>query len=280
MRFAICNETFPDWPLERGFEFAAECGYTGVEIAPFTMQPAAEHADVARITAAERQTVRKQAEAAGLEVIGLHWLLAKTTGLHLTSPDAAVRQRTTEYFKELARLCRDLGGSLMVLGSPQQRSLQPGVTYQQGLRYAAEVLAGALPTFEETGVTLAFEPLAPVLTDFVTTAAQGVELIEILSSPHCRLHLDCIAMSTESTSIPDLLRRHRSLLAHVHANDPNKQGPGFGDLDFRPIFTALGEIDYAGWVSVEVFDFTPSPERLARESFDYMRAVLEDLAAA
>lgn len=278
MKFAICNETFPDWPLARGFEFAAECGYTGVEIAPFTMQPRAEHADVAKISAAERLQVRREAEAAGLEVIGLHWLLAKTSGVHLTSPDAAVRRRTSEYFRELARLCRDLGGSIMVLGSPQQRNLQSGVSYELALQYAAEVLGEALPTFEETGVTLAFEPLAPALTNFITTAEQGVQLIEMLASPHCRLHLDCIAMATEPTPIPELLRRHRAVLAHVHANDPDKQGPGFGELDFHPIFNALGEIDYQGWVSVEVFDFAPGPERLARESIEYMRSVLDDLA--
>ena len=49
-----------------------------------------------------------------LEVVGLHWLLAKTEGYYLTSPEEAVRNRTADYLAELARLCRDLGGKLLV----------------------------------------------------------------------------------------------------------------------------------------------------------------------
>jgi len=266
MKFAICNETFVDWPFERAFAFARECGYTGIEIAPFTIDT-----DARRITPAQRSEVRQQAEAAGLEVIGLHWLLAKTEGFYLTSPDAAVRRRTAEYLAELARLCRDLGGSLLVLGSPLQRNLLPGVSYDQAMDYAAEVLTEAMPACEAQDVILAVEPLGPAEGDFLNTAADAVRLIEKVGSPHCRLHLDCKAMSSETTSIPELLRAHRDLMVHFHANDPNRQGPGFGELDFVPIFEALGEIDYRGWVSVEVFDYTPGVETLARQSIEYMQ---------
>src|SRR6516225_4515030 len=123
MRFAICNETFQDWPLDRACAFAAECGYQGIEIAPFTL--AARAGD---ITQQQRTEVCRIASAAGLEVIGLHWLLAKTEGFHLTSPDRTVRQRTADYLIELVRLCGDLGGRVMVLGSPQQRNLADGMT--------------------------------------------------------------------------------------------------------------------------------------------------------
>lgn len=272
MKFAICNETFENWPFDQAFALAADSGYTGLEIAPFTI-----NTDARQITDAQRATVRRQADQAGLEILGLHWLLAKTTGYHLTSPDAAVRKATGDYLAELARLCRDLGGSIMVHGSPQQRNLLPGVTQDEAYKYAAEVIQQALPTLEECDVTLAIEPLAPVLTNFMQTAAEGVRLIEMIGSPHVRLHLDCIAMSTEATPIPDLIKRHRDLMVHFHANDPNKLGPGFGDLDFHPIFTALGEIDYRGWVSVEVFDLAPGVERISRESISYMKEVLEDL---
>ena len=89
--------------------------------------------------------VVRQAKASGLEVVGLHWLLAKTNGYYLTTPDAEVRRRTSRYVQELARLCRDVGGSRMIFGSPQQRNILPGVTPEQAMSYAEEVVAEALP---------------------------------------------------------------------------------------------------------------------------------------
>ncbi len=269
VKLAICNETFQDWPFEKAFALAAECGYTGIEIAPFTV---AEY--VTAIAATRRTEIRRLAEKNRLEVVGLHWLLAKTQGLHLTSPDRAVRLKTAQYLGELARFCADLGGKLLVFGSPKQRSLLPGVGRQEAVRHAAEVFLAALPVLEKAGVTLALEPLTPAETDFVNTAAEAVEVIEKVGSPRCRLHLDCKAMSSEKTPIPDLLRKHRAALAHFHANDPNGQGPGFGRLDFVPILRTLREIGYGGWISVEVFDYSPGVERLARESIRYLRECL------
>jgi sugar phosphate isomerase/epimerase len=273
MRFAICNETFLDWPFDKAFAFARDCGYTGIEIAPFTIAT-----NVREISAARRAEVRRQAEDAGLEVLGLHWLLAKTTGFHLTSPDPAVRRATAGYVADLARCCRELGGWVLVFGSPMQRNLPAGVTHEQGMEFAAEVFRSVVPVLEETEVTLAIEPLGPAEGNFLNRSADGARLAEMVGSPFCRLHLDCKAMSSEPEPIPDIVRRHRDMLVHFHANDANKLGPGFGEIDFHPIFEALGQIDYQGWVSVEVFDYSPGVERLARESIEYMQGCLAELA--
>ncbi len=268
-KFAICNETFRGWPCEKAFQFAAECGYKGIEIAPFTISNL-----VTDIPAKRRTALRRLAEKNGVVIVGLHWLLAKTKGFHLTSPDRAVRKRTATYLGELARFCADLGGRLLVFGSPRQRNLKEGVTRAQGMQYAKEVFRETLPVLEKTNVRIALEPLSPKTTTFLRTAAEAVELIKLVDAPRVRLILDCNAMSSEVTPIPELLRQHRSHLVHVHANDPNSQGPGFGKLDFVPIFTALRQIAFSGWVSVEVFDYTPGPERLARESIAYMKRCL------
>lgn len=270
MKYAICNETFVDWPCDRAFAAARECGYTGIEIAPFTL-----NTDARQITAAQKADVRKQAAASGLEVIGLHWLLAKTTqGFHLTTTDAAVRKKTGEYIQDLARLCRELGGRIMVFGSPLQRNLQPGVTHEQGMQHAAEVFKACVPTFEKEDVVLAIEPLGPPDGNFLNTVADGKRLMDMIGSPHCRLHLDCKAMATESRPVASNIREFAPWMEHFHANDPNKLGPGMGELDFVPIMQALVDVKYQGWVSVEVFDYSPGPEHIARTSLRNMQAAL------
>ena len=272
MKFAICNETFQDWPFEKAFSFARELGYTGIEFAPFTIATSAYD-----ITPARRSEIRLQVEAAGLETVGLHWLLAKTQGYYLTTPDVEVRRKTSEYLGELARLCRDLGGNLMVLGSPLQRNLLQGVTHDEAMQYAAGVIRGAAPALAECGVTLAVEPLGPAEGDFLRTADLGVELVEMVDSPNCKLHLDVKAMSSEAKPIPQILRDCAQHMVHFHANDANRRGPGMGEIDFVPIFRTLREIGYRGWVSVEVFDYEPGVERLARESMENMRRVLAEV---
>ncbi len=266
MKFAICNETFGDWPLDRALQMAAELGYRGWEVAPFMLAD-----DIRSFTAAQRTEYRQQVNAHGLEVIGLHWLLAKTTGLHLTSPDRQVRLQTANYLGELARLCADLGGAFMVLGSPLQRNLETGQDEESAYANAAEVLESVLPVLAETNVVLALEPLGPVETNFMNTAAQARKLQELVGDAHIALHLDMKAMSSESQSIPQLLFEHQDWMVHFHANDPNRQGPGMGELNIQPVFDALQKIQYSGWVSVEVFDYDPGIETLVRESMQNMQ---------
>lgn len=270
MKYAICNEMFVDWPFPKAFSFARECGYTGIEFAPFTMGD-----DAHSISPEVRSTTRQQASDAGLEVVGLHWLLAKTDGYYLTSPQASIRRDTASYLGALAALCRDLGGHIMVLGSPHQRNLLPGVNYERALDYAADVIRQAVPAFEDCDVTLAVEPLGPEEGDFLLTAAAGIELVQLVESDRVRLHLDVKAMSTEERPVPWIIRESSDYTVHFHANDPNRRGPGMGKVDFVPIFQTLDEIGYDGWVSVEVFDYEPGAEFLARESIHYMMACQE-----
>jgi len=271
-RFAMCNETFGDWEQPRIFRTLAEVGYAGVEIAPFTLNN-----DVRKISAQQRESVRTAADEAGIRVVALHWLLARTEGLHLTHPDREIRENTAEYLGHLARFCRDLGGQVMVFGSPKQRNLLPGVDRAQGMKHAKEVLQRAMPVLDECQVTLALEPLSRGTTNFLTTAADAVELAEMVDSARCQLLLDCLAMSTESVPPAELIRRHAKHLVHFHANDPNRRGPGMGELDFRPILQALRDVDYRGWVSVEVFDDSPGAEKIARDSLAYLKKVVAGL---
>ena len=123
MKFAICNEMFAGWDFDRVCGFIAECGYDGVEIAPFTFND-----DPGMISENEATRIGDTARAAGLELTGMHWLLAQPTGLHITTPDDAVRQRSIKHAQHLSRLCATMGGRIMVWGSPKQRDVVEGDT--------------------------------------------------------------------------------------------------------------------------------------------------------
>jgi sugar phosphate isomerase/epimerase len=159
----------------------------------------------------------------------------------------------------------------MVFGSPNQRSVLEGVSPEQAWTHALETFRQALPVLKRLGVVLCMEPLTTAETNFLTTAAQAADLVRELESPNIRLMLDVKAMSSEPIAPADLIRAHSDLLSHVHANDANMRGPGFGNTDFVPIAQALRDVHYHGWVSVEVFDFKPDPITIARGSMDYLR---------
>jgi len=265
MNYAICNETFDGWAHDRVCGFIAELGYAGLEIAPFTLAPL-----ITDVQPLQRRELRAQAEAEGIHILGLHWLLAKTNGFQLISPVEEVRNATADYLGELARCAADLGGDILVLGSPKQRNVPAGFTVDRACDFAVDVLERVLPVLDETGVSLCLEPLTPHETDFMNTAADAVAIIERLGHPLLRLHLDVKAMTAEPQSAAETIRKYPAHLKHFHANDPNLRGPGFGDTDFVPIFAALKAIDYSGYVSVEVFDYSPDPETIARESLAYM----------
>jgi sugar phosphate isomerase/epimerase len=268
VRFAICNELFENWPFAKVCRYVKSIGYDGLEVAPFTLAPR-----ITDVDAVQRRELRRQAADAGVEIIGLHWLLARTEGLYLTSPDAAVRQRTADYLVALAEATRDLGGELMVFGSPKQRSLLSGVSWDQAFDLAVDTFRRAMPGIAASGVRLCMEPLAPVETDFINTCAEGARLMDAVGHPAFVLHLDVKAMSNETAPITELIRRYASRAGHFHANDPNMRGPGFGEVDFTPIFGALRDAGYERWVSVEVFDYSPDPETVARQSVEYMQSV-------
>jgi sugar phosphate isomerase/epimerase len=268
MKLAICNEIFQGWPIETVLDYCARLGYDGMEIAPFTLAKTVDE-----ITPETRRHIREAAAGRGLEICGLHWLLARTEGMGLTHVDAAVRQKTAGYLCELVDCCADLGGKVLVFGSPQQRNVPPELTPEQAWELATDTLRPAVRRAEERQTVFCFEPLAPSETNFINTAAEAIRFASQFQSPAMKIILDVKAMCSEKRAIPEIIRQSWPHFAHFHANDENRKGPGFGEVDFRPIAGALLETGYQGYVSVEVFRFEEGPEAIASGSLKYLRRI-------
>jgi sugar phosphate isomerase/epimerase len=269
LKIGICNELFKGWTLKDVFKYVSELGYEGVEIAPFTISD-----DVSKIMYKERKEINELASSYELEVIGTHWLLMTPKGLHLTHPDENIRHLTKQYLCEIVKFTTDIGGKYLVLGSPQQRNVLEGVSFQQAWNYAKQILLECSRFAKEYGAVIALEPLKKEFTNFINTADEALKLIREVSHPNLKLHLDVFSMSDEQKPIPELIRKSKKYLAHFHANDDNGLGPGFGTVDYVPIIETLEEIKYDGFLSVEVFDFSLGPKRIANNSLENIRRLL------
>jgi sugar phosphate isomerase/epimerase len=276
MRIALCNEVLAGMPLERQCEYAARLGYDGLEIAPFTLSPSPE-----KLSAADAAKIRATVEASGLVVTGLHWLLVKPEGLSLTDPDVAVRTRTLDVMMRLVGLCAELGGAVLVHGSPKQRQIAPGETHEVALARLRDAAAQVALAAARVGVVYCIEPLSARETAVVNTIAEAAELVRSIDHPNLRTMIDCSAAGlTETSSIPELIDRWlpTGLIAHIQVNDPNRRGPGQGEMKFAPILAALKRHHYAGTIAVEPFDYSPDGPGVAAFSAGYLRGLLEATA--
>jgi sugar phosphate isomerase/epimerase len=275
MRIALCNEVLAGMPLERQCEYAAALGYDGLEIAPFTLAAAPE------ISTGEAAKIRATIEASGLVVTGLHWLLIKPEGLSLTDPDAAVRARTLEVMVRLTGLCAELGGAVLVHGSPKQRQIAPGETREVALARLRDGLAQVALAAARVGVIYCIEPLSKRETALINTVAEATELVRAIDHPNLRTMIDCSAAGlAETVPVPALIDRWLStgLIAHLQVNDPNRRGPGQGEMKFAPILAALKRHNYTGAIAVEPFDYSPDGQGAAAFSSGYLRGLREALS--
>jgi D-psicose/D-tagatose/L-ribulose 3-epimerase len=273
VKIGLCHELFGDWPIQRVFAYAAALGCHGVEIAPWTLAGSLDE-----LTPQRRREIRRAAETHGVEILGLHWLLVKPEGLSINHPDPDIRRRTQEQMRGLIHLCADLGGRVLTHGSPDQRTVQPGWDIAESWRWARETFEACLPTAEERGAVYCIEPLARVNTNFVNTVDDALRLVREIDHPCFQLMVDCRSAEESGGAVAAL---HTALasgnLRHVHVNDANGNGPGFGHVRFAPILQALIDGAYSGYVSVEVFEFEPDPRTIAARSVGYLTGILEAL---
>src|SRR5262249_7183828 len=151
--------------------------------------------------------------------------------------------------------CADMGGHIMVLGSPAQRRLpvsDPSLGARPPAELAAERLLACLePALDRAtahGITLCLEPLPPPEADFVLRLHEAVALVQKFGHPNLKTIFDVKSASSEGVPLPDLIREFAPYIVHVHANDANRRGPGFGETDFVPVLATLQEVGYKGYV--------------------------------
>jgi len=270
-KYAMCNESMREKNWSEQCQITAEAGYQGIEIASFTLVKEG----VQEITAANRKEMAAIMKEAGIECAGLHWLLAPPPkGLHFTTADKAVRRKTAAYLEELIDFCGDLGGTVMIFGSPKQRNTV-GISIDEAKKHFADGLAAAAKHAKKRGVKILVEPLDTRQTDVVNTMAEALEIVKRVNHPAIELMFDFHNTLNETEPFDVLIKKFYKRIFHVHVQEMDGKHLGRGSAvnDYVKAFQELKDLEYDKWISLEVFDFSPGGRRIAEESMKVLKQI-------
>lgn len=275
-KYAMCNESMAELSWAEQCQIIGNAGYQGVEIAAFTLVKEG----VQEIGPAKRKEMVSTMGRAGIECVGLHWLLAPPPKeLHFTTPDRAVRRKTVAYFSKLIDFCGDLGGKVMIFGSPKQRNTR-GIPVEEAKQYFAEGLKKVADHAQQRDIKILIEPLGHRVTDVVNTLAEALALAQQVDHPAVQIMFDFNNTVDETEPYDVLIRKYAKRIHHVHVQEQGGKHLGTGNAvnDYVKAFQVLKDLQFSDWISLEVFDFSPGGKRIAEESMNVLREIEGKLA--
>ncbi|QDS93690.1 D-tagatose 3-epimerase [Roseimaritima multifibrata] len=244
--------------LRAGCELAARMGFDAVEI--FAPGP----------DAVDRDELRTLLDDNGLDLAavgtGAGWVKHR---LQLADAAAEKRRQAIDFVRTMI----DFGGpfgAFAIIGSMQGR-YDAEVDQPTARGYLAEALEELGEHATQYKVPLVYEPLNRYETNQVNTIAQGVDLLEQLSTDNVELLADLFHMHIEERDVAQALKDGDPHIGHIHFVDSNRRPVGEGHMNFIPIIEALREIQFEGYLSAEAFPY-PTPEAAAEQTmraYDY-----------
>jgi fructoselysine 3-epimerase len=265
--------SFPVWvpayTLEDTIERIAKIGYEGIEIGA-----GSPHAYPPCLTKERRKHIRKVLDDNGIALSSMLPALSGGPGHNLTSPIPEERRHTIDHYKDLVELTAEWGGKI-VLYIPGWIIF--GTTFKQAWEWSTAALSEIADKAARFDVTLVIEPVS-FDTNFVDKGEEAIEMMEEVNKPNVKLMFDTFHTLYRKEPSSDYIYRMGKNLRHMHISDNNRLPPGQGRGDFISVINALKDIDFDGYLTMELgFDRRDiEPDFVARQSYEYLKPLVDE----
>ena len=137
-------------------------------------------------------------------------------------------------------------------------------TLIENLRYAAEKLKAA-------GILLLAEPIntRDIPGFFLNRTEQALALFDEVGSDNLKLQYDIYHMQIMEGDLAPTIEKHLARIAHVQlADNPGRNEPGTGEINYPFLFAHLYRLVYDGWIGCEY-----KPKAATSEGLVWLEAV-------
>ncbi|HZK38712.1 MAG TPA: TIM barrel protein [Clostridia bacterium] len=243
LKFSPCIEMmFTSEPFMERFAAVRAAGLDCAEFWGWT------HRDPAQLKeASEKSAVKITSMCIGTKDTALDAEYGKKA---LLAPDSG--QVLVKVVEESIEMAKFLGVPALIITTGQERE---DVSHEQQHDYVVEALRAAAPLFEKSGIMAVLEPLN-ILCDhkgyFLSSGYEAFDIIREVNSPKVKLLYDIYHQQiTEGNLIPNI-RKYIDLIGHFHvADNPGRNQPGTGEINYKNVFAAIDALNYDGYVGLE-----------------------------
>ncbi len=282
-RLAFSSNAYLRCSFERAAESIGRLGYEGIEI-----MADVPHAWPAYLLEEQKEGIRRSLREADLAISNINAFMMNAINdprqkyWHPSwiEPDRHYRQIRIDHTIRALDLAKELGSPCITTepGGP----LEPGQSWQAGLKMFLESLKPVMDHAEKTGVLLLIEPEPGLL---IETAEQFEEFMKHLGdlgdSPSVGLNFDVGHFYCVKDEPAPTVHRLAKWMKHVHLEDiaatrvHHHLIPGDGAIDFASVFKALDAVNYQGWVTIELYPYVDDPDLAARTARERVLKIIE-----
>ena len=253
--------TIYEIPIKESIERIAKYGYDGIEIMP---------EDPTRVNINEIKEIinEKNLEVAAIgsgQVYTYHHL----SFIH---PNKEIREKAIKKVNECIDFARKIDSKIVIIGLVKGK-IEGGISLDKAWENLIECIKKCGEYAEKYDIKLAIEPDNRYETDIVNNADEALKLIKEVNLKSVKLMLDTFHMNIEEVSFYQTIKNASKELIHFHVADSNRCAPGMGHINFKEIMDALKEINYNGFIGIEVLP-KPNADEAARISIEYLKKLL------
>jgi hydroxypyruvate isomerase len=140
----------------------------------------------------------------------------------------------------------------------------------EGCKRAGDLVAAA-------NLTAIVEPLNSVVNHkgfFLNTCVEGAKLIRQVDNPHVRLLFDVYHEQVQIGNVIRTLTEAAGIVAVFHiADNPGRNDPGTGEINYRNVYKAIRKTGYKGYVAMEYLPLGDQVDSLTKAFQDFRGSV-------